>query len=138
MVNLDFQGTSFSVPLYRNNKKVCHFPVRRETFQFCMALFRVGPSPLNYCIRSKKTTLLIRRIQICIRNIPRQSPDNWREAIEERSVVKYTVIFILQKLGFVTSKEKHCTETSRVMDFLGFKINSEAKTSFLWEQNKKR
>ena len=138
MVNLDFQGTSFSVPLYRNNKKVCHFPVEGKRFNFAWLCFELGPVPWIIALDLKKTTLLIRRIQICIRNIPRQSPDNWREAIEERSVVKYTVIFILQKLGFVTSKEKHCTETSRVMDFLGFKINSEAKTSFLWEQNKKR
>ena len=58
--------------------------------------------------------------------------------MEEMCLGRDMVIFILQNLGFEIKKEQSCMEPIRVMQFLGFIINSESMTIFLPEEKKKK
>ena len=53
-------------------------------------------------------------------NIPRRSLDYIGRTMEEVLLGKERVIFILQNLSFVMSKEKHCMAPRRVMELLAF------------------
>ena len=103
----------------------------KKFFEF-MPLFQVGYSTANSYKTSKNTNILNARSANPSCNIPRRSLDYGGGGGNGRSASgKETVIFILQNLSFVMSKEKYCMTPRRVMEFLGFVINSETMTIFL-------
>lgn len=102
----------------------------KKFFEF-MPLFQVGYSTANSYKTSKNTNILNARSANPSCNIPRRSLDYIGRTMEEVLLGKERVIFILQNLSFVMSKEKYCMTPRRVMEFLGFIINSETMTIFL-------
>ena len=96
----------------------------KKFFEF-MPLFQVGYSTAN----SYKTSIMREvpiPLVIYLEDLLIMGGGNGRSASG-----KETVIFILQNLSFVMSKEKYCMTPRRVMEFLGFIINSETMTIFL-------
>ena len=91
----------------------------KKFFEF-MPLFQVGCSTANFYKISKNTYILNVRSANPSCNITRRSLDYIGRTMEEVLLGKERVIFILQNLSFVMSKEKHCMAPRRVMELLGF------------------
>ena len=58
----------------------------------------------------------------------------FRNTMEEILVVRDSVIFLLQHLGFVTNFKKCVLELTQKIEFLGIIVNSKTMTLFLTQE----
>ena len=103
----------------------------RGTFSnLCAFVFGLGPAPQIFKKLLKVLISLMRRIQIHL-VIYLDHLLMIGESVKEIPLERDTAIFVLQNLEFMINKEKSYLKPKKVMEFLGFIINSELMTIYL-------
>ena len=125
MCKLDLRDAYFSVPLHKDSQKFVRFPWKGSLYQFQCLCFGLSPAPRIFSKLMKVPVALIRklggRIIVFLDDILLIAP-----SIEELVVLRDTVIFLLQNLGFLINIKKSVFIPNQVIEFLGMLIDSRA------------
>ena len=114
----------------RGKREVCTIPIVGKPFRICMLLFWVGSSLLNLHKFFESFAALDEENA--------DSSDNnldylliMGESLEEILLRRTIVVFVLQHWGLIINKEKFCLEPKKMMESLGFVMNSKLMTIYL-------
>ena len=123
LCNIDLKDACFVVPLHEESQNCVCFEWKDKLYQFVCLCFGLALAPLVFTKLMKNPITVIRRL-------------NWRIIIylddilimagskQELLILKDTLIFLLQNLGFVINFKKSVLDSCHVLKFLGLEIDS--------------
>ena len=123
MCKLDLKDTYYCATLQKNSRKNVRFHWSGNLFEFLCLCFGLGPTPLIFTKLLKILIAILRRINIRM-IIYLDDMLLMGHSIEELSMCRDTVIFLLQHLGFAINWKKSVLTPVQEIEFLGLKINS--------------
>ena len=123
MYKLDLKDAYYRVPLLKNLRKYVWFRSSGTLYEFLCLCLGLGPVPRIFTKLLKIPITILRRINIKML-IYLDDMLLMGHSIEEISMCRDTVIFLLQYLGFVINWKKSVLTPVQEIEFLGLKINS--------------
>ena len=120
---IDLKDAYYCVPLQKNSRKYVRFRWSGNLYEFLCLCFGLGPAPRISTKLLKIPIAILRRINMGM-IIYLDDMLLMGHSIEEISMCRDTVIFLLQHLGFVINWKKSVLTPVQEIEFLGLKINS--------------
>ena len=97
--------------------------VERQKLSICLPLFRLGCGPSSFMKVDENSNSCHKEAEWEDYNLSRQHLDNGR--VQGRLLIlRDTLSFLLQNLGFVIKFKKFVLDPCHVLDFLGLEIDS--------------
>ena len=123
MVKLDLKDAYLSVTMSSPHRRFLHFEWRQEMWEFNCLPFGLNSSPCTFTKLLKPAVALLRKLGIwCILYL-----DNMLIMVQsKRALLGHlaTAIDLLVSLGFIINLEKSVIKPTRLIEFLGFLLNS--------------
>ena len=113
----------YCVPLQKISRKYVRFRWSGNLYEFLCLCFGLGPAPRIFTKLLKIPIAILRRINIRM-IIYLDDKFLMGHSIEEISMCRDTVIFLLQHLGFLINWKRSVLTPVQEIEFLGLKINS--------------
>ena len=120
---LDLKDAYYCVPLQKNSRKYFRFRWSGNLYEFLCLCLGLGPVPQILTKLLKIPIAILRRINIRM-IVYLDDMFLMGHSIEEISMSRDTVIFLLKHLGFVINWKKSLLTAVQEIEFLGLKINS--------------
>ena len=127
LCKLDLKDAYFYIPMNEQSRKYVRFHWSGTLWEFLCMCFGLGPAPLIFTKLLKIPIALLRRINIRL-IIFLDDMLVMGKTVGETKMNRDTMVFLLQKLGFVINLKKSQLEPVQVIEFLGLKINSQDLT----------
>ena len=123
MCKVDLKDAYFVVPLESNSQEYVCFNWREKAYQFLCLCFGLAAAPLVFTKLMKVLIAVIRRLQgrviIYLDDILLLA-----QTTEELSMLRDTLIYLLESLGFVINRKKSVLQPCQIIEFLGLVIDS--------------
>ena len=123
MYKLNLKDAYYRVPLLKNLRKYVWFRSSGTLYEFLCLCLGLGPVPRIFTKLLKIPITILRRINIKML-IYLDDMLLMGHSIEEISMCRDTVIFLLQYLGYVINWKKSVLTPVQKIEFLGLKVNS--------------
>ena len=137
------QDAYFSVLLHPESQKFVRFQWKGQLFQFLCLCFDLGPAPKIFRKLLKISVALLRKLMV--QPIILLDQKNFSAillimvaSIEELTLARDSLIYLLQGLGFVINIKKSVLRPCQTIEFLGVEINSKDMVLILPEGKKNK
>ena len=124
MVKVDLKDAYFSVPMHKAHQKFLRFRWKDTLYQFQCMPFGLGPAPRVFTKIMKPIVSFLRRlgIRLIIYLDDIILLNQSKEGLEKDC---NSLLYLLTHLGFATNWKKSFLTPTRILEFLGFTINTE-------------
>lgn len=130
---VDLKDAYFSIPLHKDSRKYVRFAWSGNLYEFLCLCFGLDPAPNNFIKLLKIPIALLRRLNIrliiYLDDILLMGK-TLREILKSRD----TLIFVLQRLGFVINQKKTVLRPNQHLGFLGMLIDTRDMSVFLTQE----
>ena len=123
LLKKDLKDAYFSVPLQQCSRKYVRFVWSGNLYEFLCLCFGLGPAPKVFTKLLKVPIAILRRMNIRL-IIYLDDILLMGQTLEEILMNRDTLIYLLQKLGFVINLKKSIFEPTRQIEFLGLRIDT--------------
>ena len=135
MCKIDLKDAYFSVPLNPKSRKFVSFKWKDLTYQFLCLCFGLGPAPRIFTKLLKAPISLMRKLNVQL-IIFLDDILLMAASVEELTLARDTLIYLLQNLGFLINIKKSVLQPCQTIQFLGMEINSIDMTVTLPQEKK--
>ena len=133
MYKIDLNDAYFSVPLLRDSRKLVRFFWAENLYEFLCLCFGLGPAPRIFTKILKVPILVLRRLMIRV-IIYLDDLLILGNNMSEIFMAMDSVIFLLQRLGFVINLKKCVLDPAQEIELLGLTVNSQTMALSLPEE----
>ena len=124
MYKIDLNDAYFSVPLLKDSRKLVRFLWAENLYEFLCLCFGLGPAPRIFTKILKVPILVLRRLMIRV-IIYLDDLLILGNNMSEIFMAMDSVIFLLQRLGFVINLKKCVLDPAQEIELLGLTVNSQ-------------
>ena len=135
MCKIDLKDAYFSVLLNRKSQKFVSFKWKDLIYQFLCLCFAMGPAPRIFTKLMKVPISLMRKLNVRL-IIFLDDILLMAASVEELTLARGTLIYLLQNLGFLINIKKSVLQPCQTIQFLGMEINSIDMTVTLPQEKK--
>ena len=133
MYKIDLNDAYFSVPLLKDSRKLVRFLWGENLYEFLCLCFGLGPAPRIFTKILKVPILVLRRLMIRV-IIYLDDLLILGNNMSEIFMAMDSVIFLLQRLGFVINLKKCVLDPAQEIELLGLTVNSQTMALSLPEE----
>ena len=133
MYKIDLNDAYFSVPLLKDSRKLVRFLWAENLYEFLCLCFGLGPAPRIFTKILKVPILVLRRLMIRV-IIYLDDLLILGNNMSEIFMAMDSVIFLLQRLGFVINLKKCVLDPAQEIELLGLTVNSQTMALSLPEE----
>ena len=133
LCKVDLKDAYFSVPLHNNSRKFVRFLWLGNLYEFLCLCFGLGSAPRISSKLLQIPIAILRRINVRL-IIFLDDILLMEKTLQEMSMSRDTLIFLLQRLGFVINQKKSVLQPTRQLEFLGMQIDTTNMCLFLTKE----
>ena len=133
MYKIDLNDAYFSVPLLKDSRKLVRFLWAENLYEFLCLCFGLGPAPRIFTKILKVPILVMRHLMIRV-IIYLDDLLILGNNMSEIFMAMDSVIFLLQRLGFVINLKKCVLDPAQEIELLGLTVNSQTMALSLSEE----
>ena len=125
MAKIDLKDAYFAVPISESDRKYLRFRWRDKIYQFNCLPFGLSCAPWVFTKTTKPVTAVLREMGIRLIIYI----DDMLIIVESETLLKdhiQGIIYLLENLGFVINFPKSLLEPKKIIEFLGFLVDSNA------------
>ena len=126
LVKIDMKDAYLTVPIWHKHQKYLRFLWKDNMWEFACLPFGLASAPRVFPKLLKPVVAVLR--QMGLRIIHLDDILIMSKSYDLALTHASTALNLLQGLGFVVNYEKSCLESSQIIGFLGFEINSQTLT----------